>query len=1130
MATPRRMRGGRWERAGSRTVAGFVAVAVLIVGALPLATAAAAAAPRAATASAAPTTTTGGLHVPALEPTGHGTLAVGENPPGRVTQTAGLAGYEVPTGATTTVSTNVTIPSSIVCNTGSNSSFGDVVTSGPSAEVAIGFDSTLQVSTNLLYNCAARDYVGVSTIDPSCAASFGRGKCPYEGFVGGGVAAGDAIELTASLDASGSTSTITDLTSGAHLSFSGAGATVAGSSTIIGAEDYCFLPGGASETCALDDPSSSVPPPGYDDFSPFSYTNAEVDGTGLGAYLAGSNSAGWIEINDVWGSTLEGQTTYVGTGSSFTDTNAQLTLPTVSLSSPRIDQPTTTNGTLDYVATLSFASAYPVYLDYATTDSGSAVAGTNYTPTSGVLTFPAGTTEETIPVTVLTLPSGSQENVDENVLTVNLALTNPSYVVSGTSADGSINEGPIVESVTPNKVPLDGGPDTQLTVTGYDLGSVDAVEFCPTTQVGGGTCIQGSASSPTDTSFIATAPDATDYLPQGSPTLPTDTIATDSQGVSSPVDSSKDLETFGCTEQVIPDGHYQVKGCLTDEPDGDDISQQGAQVDGVGVSSSPTDGVDYVPGSSDVQSSGSVNVTLPLTSSSAVTIFQGVLSKALSSQVTFAVPAGTMVAGIGISGTLTLTPGSTGQATGSVTATLPAILGGGTGTLTFTTTTGGTLSNVKISVPKANFMQLFSLTNLTLAFNAPGTWNIAATASTGAGTSTQFSGSLVYANNTITSGSLTVSSIDLAGMVTISNLKVTYSGGNWSGSASIKQATQAATVAITLSGSKITSASLKTGALPLFGLINVNSFDLEYNGTSWSLAVTSTLSGGASTAATLSVSNGVINAASLTLTKFALASTVTIASATVSYSQTAPNAACNTVKGTEIWCGSWDIKLPEATSLNGISGTLAFANDTFQSGSVDVTGSVPLLDGVFLTELGGSLSLSPTVVSGNATLSFGPQISKTSVLSVSGSLTRTFPSGTTTGSYAATGTVTALKGSSNPLTLGSVALTVPDTGATTVSVTLGGGPSGLTVTVGGATATVTGQLNGTFTGNTFSLSGTTSITVPVFGTVSGNLLADNYGIAACAKVTSGAEVGFDYVFQTDSLQVLDTSGCTEKGF
>jgi len=32
-----------------------------------------------------------------------------------------------------------------------------------------------------------------------------------------------------------------------------------------------------------------------------------------------------------------------------------------------------------------------------------------------------------------------------------------------------------------------------------------------------------------------------------------------------------------------------------------------------------------------------------------------------------------------------------------------------------------------------------------------------------------------------------------------------------------------------------------------------------------------------------------------------------------------------------------------------------------------------------------------------------------------------------------------------------------------------------------------------------------------------------------AKVTSGTEV-FDFESQTDSLQVLDTTGCTGKGF
>jgi hypothetical protein len=48
--------------------------------------------------------------------------------------------------------------------------------------------------------------------------------------------------------------------------------------------------------------------------------------------------------------------------------------------------------------------------------------------------------------------------------------------------------------------------------------------------------------------------------------------------------------------------------------------------------------------------------------------------------------------------------------------------------------------------------------------------------------------------------------------------------------------------------------------------------------------------------------------------------------------------------------------------------------------------------------------------------------------------------------------------------------------------------------------------------------------------LSGNLLADNNGIAACAKVSAGKQVGFEYVFQTGTLHVLDSSDCSEKGF
>jgi len=88
----------------------------------------------------------------------------------------------------------------------------------------------------------------------------------------------------------------------------------------------------------------------------------------------------------------------------------------------------------------------------------------------------------------------------------------------------------------------------------------------------------------------------------------------------------------------------------------------------------------------------------------------------------------------------------------------------------------------------------------------------------------------------------------------------------------------------------------------------------------------------------------------------------------------------------------------------------------------------------------------------------------------------------------------------------------------------------LSVSVGGATATITGQVTGTFTGSTFNLSGTTSVTVPVFGKLSGSLKADNAGVASCANTSSSTQVGFEYTFVTGGLKVLDSKGCSEKGF
>ena len=70
--------------------------------------------------------------------------------------------------------------------------------------------------------------------------------------------------------------------------------------------------------------------------------------------------------------------------------------------------------TVDFTVTLSGTALTSIYVDYSTSD-GTAVAGTDYTATSGVLTFPAGTTSETIPVTVLGSTNGGDRSFDMNL-------------------------------------------------------------------------------------------------------------------------------------------------------------------------------------------------------------------------------------------------------------------------------------------------------------------------------------------------------------------------------------------------------------------------------------------------------------------------------------------------------------------------------------------------------------------------------------------------------------------------------------------------------------------------------------------------------------------------------------------
>jgi WD40 repeat protein len=85
-----------------------------------------------------------------------------------------------------------------------------------------------------------------------------------------------------------------------------------------------------------------------------------------------------------------------------------------------------------FVVTLDSASTSPVSVNYATAN-GTAVAGTDFTQTSGTLVFPAGTTSETISVPITTIATGGPTK------TFTMNLSSPmNATIAHSQATGSI--------------------------------------------------------------------------------------------------------------------------------------------------------------------------------------------------------------------------------------------------------------------------------------------------------------------------------------------------------------------------------------------------------------------------------------------------------------------------------------------------------------------------------------------------------------------------------------------------------------------------------------------------------------------------------------------------------------------
>ncbi len=113
------------------------------------------------------------------------------------------------------------------------------------------------------------------------------------------------------------------------------------------------------------------------------------------------------------------------------------TIPAITVNSPAAVSPQVNGAAVVFTVSLDFASTASVTVDYATAD-GTAVAGTDYTSTSGSLTFNPGVTSLTVSVPLLIDASAT------SATTFTLNLSSPTNaVVDGGQGTGTITNLPV---------------------------------------------------------------------------------------------------------------------------------------------------------------------------------------------------------------------------------------------------------------------------------------------------------------------------------------------------------------------------------------------------------------------------------------------------------------------------------------------------------------------------------------------------------------------------------------------------------------------------------------------------------------------------------------------------------------
>ena len=690
---------------------------------------------------------------------------------------------------------------------------------------------------------------------------------------------------------------------------------------------------------------------------------------------------------------------------------------------------------------------------------------------------------------------------------------------SATSPVVTVDNPVTVTAVNPTGGQIYGGDSVTITGTGFQdlLGAdtVTKVDFVPS--AGGQEFAASAIQVVSPTELTVDAPDVSSVVGPAATGVFDVVVSTDF--ASSPVNAA-DQYQYGCQmETSKPLGSWLFSGCFNTPSPGVFATTTKATLDGLDVNpagASSTADFDTNAFTLTVPADRNLSTTV---GSTTTPVCNGPISWDLSAASVNCPAPGGRVLGLAATGPVTLTPQAGGTVIGSVPVRLPGILGATAGTLTFSASDGSGLTSASVAVSgTGSVAQLVTgkVTSMTLNVGS-GAWTATGTATTSTGASATLSATLSYdSSGNLTSGTVSVGKVDLAGALTLSAFSLGYSTSTklWTGSPGIAGTAVVGAVSLAVADATgvVTVGTISTGAISLFGALPLGSMTLTYGSSAWALSSMPAETGGGTVSATFPVTSGRIAGATIAQDGSAIALFGQLPSnaAVLAYAVTA---------GLPAYSGPLTVDLPGATD-GGTPATLTTTNDGAAKIKIGLTANTGLFGGVTLTSFSAPVTApagtAGTAACGSAGMNLGPQVGTGTdqIATLKGGMNLAYPtSGPALYQMIGKLAVPTWKTAGGSLGIASLGLLEGQptasvklalgTGTSSGHCPLGKLPSSSTLTLKTG-VTVNGTLSGTEGDAVFFLQGPATIADPAVtglpATAKGTVVVNEIGLTACAPV------------------------------